>query len=62
VSRCRLCTTNDREALIEDLAREMWESRRDPELDWSWEECRRWQDIYREHARLTLYMLDGRMT
>jgi hypothetical protein len=31
--RCRLCTANDREALVEHVAAALWESRRQGTLD-----------------------------
>jgi hypothetical protein len=61
-SRCRLCTANDREALIEELAARMWESRRDPELDpHRWEKAPSyWQRAMRQFAGETIKMLiDG---
>ena len=50
--RCRLCTVNDRDALIEHVAAELWESRRHGTLDdWPWAEAgSHWQRIYRELA------------
>ncbi|MFS0738198.1 hypothetical protein ABC347_14235 [Sphingomonas sp. 1P06PA] len=50
--RCRLCTANDHNALIEHIAIELWESRRHGTLDdWPWDQAGYWQDIMRELAR-----------
>ena len=52
---CRICTTNDREALIEELAIGMWakcEVRHLPS-DWceEWEKAGSyWQHIFRQYA------------
>jgi hypothetical protein len=55
---CRLCQTNDREALAEQLAEEMWESRREPDFDGPWERAGPyWQEIMRQFATSTLNML-----
>ena len=61
MTRCRLCTTNDREALAERLAEEMWESRRDREADPPWKNAGvYWQTAMRQFANATLKMLgDG---
>jgi len=56
--RCRLCSANDREALAEQLAQEMWESRRDRELDPPWEGAGPyWQYAMRQFAEATINML-----
>jgi hypothetical protein len=60
VTRCRLCTSNDREGLIEQLAERMWESRRDREIDYAWAECgEHWQRAMRLFARETVEMLEA---
>jgi hypothetical protein len=50
--RCRICTANDRDALIEHVAEQLWESRRHGTLDdWPWAEAGGyWQGIMRELA------------
>ena len=50
--RCRLCTANDQDALIEHVAEQLWESRRHGTLDdWPWGEAGGyWQRIMRELA------------
>ncbi|MBV9527892.1 hypothetical protein [Sphingomonas sp.] len=61
MARCRLCTSNDRDALIEELAIEMWESRRDREIDPPWEGAGDyWQRAMREFAAATVKMLERR--
>ena len=50
--RCRLCTANDPDGLVEHLAEQLWESRRHGTLDdWPWAEAGEyWQRIMREMA------------
>lgn len=58
-SRRRLCTSNDREALAEELAQRMWESRRDAQFDGDWSKAGPyWQRAMRDYARETLEMLE----
>lgn len=60
--RCRICTTNDREGLVEDLAERMWESRRERDLDPdAWADAPPyWQMVFRQFASETIKMLgDG---
>lgn len=51
---CRICTTNDQEALVDELAREMWAScsDSDPGSEWQpWEQAEPyWQRIFRQYA------------
>lgn len=50
--RCRLCTSNDPDALREHVAAELWESRRNGHLDdrpWA-DAGPRWQHVYRQLA------------
>jgi len=57
--RCRLCTTNDKEGLVEELAAEMWDSRRDYHIDPAWEDAGPyWQTVFREFAQATVAMLE----
>lgn len=59
--RCRLCTANDKEALIEELAAEMWNLRRDYHNDPAWEDCGSyWQEVFRGFACATVALLDQR--
>ncbi len=57
--RCRICTANDREALIEDLARALWDSRRsgtldDVPLD---QAAEHWQHVFHEFASSAIDLL-----
>jgi hypothetical protein len=59
VDRCRLCTTNDREALVEQLASELWLSHRDSEVDPDWQNAAPyWQRVMRTFAATTLRTLE----
>lgn len=53
---CRICTTNDQESLIEELAERMWLSRRDLEIDPDkWEDAGPyWQIVMRQFASDTI--------
>lgn len=57
--RCRLCTSNDPDGLIEHLAAALWESRRHGTLDdWPWPEAGPyWQQIYRDFAHTAVEAL-----
>jgi hypothetical protein len=58
--RCRLCSVNDREALVEELAEKMWESRRDREIDPPWDGAGPyWQGVMRGFARTTMWTFTG---
>lgn len=59
--RCRLCTTNDRESLVEELAERMWNARRERALDPDWPNAGPyWQQAIRLFASETIRMLgDG---
>lgn len=49
--RCRLCTSNDDEAVIEHVAAYMWESRMDHFEEHPWSEAGgTWQAAFREMA------------
>jgi hypothetical protein len=58
MSRCRICSANDREQLIEDMAREMWNTQKatDPADEWRPSEKAGlyWQTIMRQFAEATL--------
>lgn len=49
---CRLCTANDEQALIEGLAEDLWESRRNGHIDdVPWDRAGdHWQRVFREFA------------
>jgi DNA-directed RNA polymerase len=55
-ARCRICSANDRAALIEEIAAEIWDSSRDPEIDnRSWADAgATWQRAMRRHAERVL--------
>lgn len=57
--RCRLCTANDIDGLIEQVAEDMWESRRHGTLDdLPWAECGDyWQRTFRELAETAVESL-----
>ena len=61
MSRCRICSANDREQLIEDMAREMWDTHKsaDKADEWRpWEKAGLyWQTIMRQFAEATLKAL-----
>jgi hypothetical protein len=56
--RCRLCTANDREDLIEQLAADLWESQRGGLDDWPWAETSEyWRRTFRQFAEATVRSL-----
>lgn len=61
MSRCRICTANDEEALGEGVARAMWKTHetRDPYSDWqAWKRAGSyWQRIMRDVAVPTIAVL-----
>jgi hypothetical protein len=58
--RCRLCTTNDRDGLVESLAADLWDTRRRGSLDdRAWEQAGPyWQGIFRELAQSAVVSLE----
>jgi len=62
--RCRLCTANDPDGVIEQLAEDLWESRRYGTLDdWPWADAGdHWQRIFRELATTAVQSLRGELT
>jgi len=58
--RCRLCTSNDRDALVDGLAGDLWESRRHGTLDdRPWTDCPPyWRTIYLQLATTAVKSLD----
>lgn len=59
--RCRLCSANDLDGVIEQLAADLWESRRYGTLDdRPWEEAgEHWQRVFREFAETAVKSLRG---
>lgn len=52
MARCRLCTSNDEDAVVEHLAEKMWDSRQDyfdERTPWS-DAGGTWQSAFREMA------------
>lgn len=51
---CRICSANDRDALIEDMARAMWDTQASTNTDDEWRPWERagpyWQRIMRQFA------------
>lgn len=65
MSRCRICTANDREALIEDMAKAMWDTQitTDTHSDWDpWPEASPfWQQRMREFAAASLRAIEAKV-
>ena len=63
MTRCRICSANDREQLIDDMAREMWDTQRSASPDDEWRPWERagpyWQGIMRRFAEATLRALQA---
>lgn len=61
MSRCRICGANDREALIEDMARAMWDTQKKTSKHDEWQPWDQaglyWQTIMRQFAAATLDVL-----
>ena len=62
MKRCRICTANDREALINQMAQEMWNTQASSDQDdeWrTWEDAGSyWQLTMRKFAEATLLVLE----
>ncbi|QUT05181.1 hypothetical protein KFK14_19615 [Sphingobium phenoxybenzoativorans] len=57
MTRCRLCSTNDIDGLIEDVAQGLWASfPRDVACTWE-DATGYWQYVMRTHARVTINLL-----
>lgn len=53
--RCRLCTANDRQTLIDSVAEDLWESRRHGFDGRPFADCGPyWQRIFREYAETAI--------
>ncbi len=59
MTRCALCRTDDRPALVELLSRAMFESRCDGTHDYRWDECPGYRLIYRGFAGVVADSIDG---
>lgn len=63
MTRCRICAANNRETMIEDVARAMWDTQRASTADdeWrSWDEAGPyWQTTMRRFAEATVGVLSG---
>jgi len=58
-SGCRLCSCTDREGLVEQLAADLWESRRIDDIP-GWEDAGEyWHHAFRGFARAALDSLGG---
>lgn len=61
MSRCRICSANDEKALIEDIARAMWETQISSNPDDEWREWERthsyWRDRMMQFAAASLKAL-----
>ncbi|WP_121119096.1 hypothetical protein [Croceibacterium ferulae] len=61
MSLCRICSANDEEALVEDVARSMWDTQRssDPDDAWRpWDQAGPyWQRVMLQFAKATVKML-----
>lgn len=57
---CRLCTTNDREALVERVAEKMWDSRMGEfEVATPWDQAgATWQSKFREMAVVAVMAIE----
>ncbi|MBW6523416.1 hypothetical protein KZ810_07885 [Sphingomonas sp. RHCKR47] len=59
MTRCALCRTDDRAALVEQLAAAMFESRCDGTHDYRWDECSGYRAIYRGFAGVVADSIDA---
>jgi hypothetical protein len=59
LTRCALCRTDDRPALVEQLARDMFESGCDGTHDYRWETSAGYRDIYRGFASVVADSIDA---
>jgi len=60
MTRCRLCSTNDVEGLIDEVAQAMWASF-PSDVAGTWEDATGyWQHVMLQHARVTVNLLRER--
>lgn len=59
MTRCGLCHTADRAALVKQLARDMFESRYDGTHDYRWDECPSYRAIFRGFAGVVADSIDA---
>lgn len=61
MNRCRICSANDPETLVEDVAKAMWKTQTndDTHTDWEpWEEASPfWQQRMRQFATATIRVI-----
>jgi hypothetical protein len=66
MTRCRICTANDREALIEDMARAMWDSQESTNPDDEWQPWDKappyWHGLMRSYATDCLKQIEKMAT
>jgi hypothetical protein len=56
MARCRLCTSNDRDALVEEMAAGAWEA---AGYGQEWKDVREpWHTAFRHHADMMLRVLE----
>jgi hypothetical protein len=62
MTRCRICTANDREALVEDMAKAMWDTQSSTNPDDEWRPWDRagpyWQRVMRQYAAACLEAIE----
>lgn len=65
MSRCRICSSNDREQLVDDMAKAIWltQESANPDNEWRpWENAGPyWQNIMRQFAEASLRMFHHKM-
>jgi hypothetical protein len=60
--RCRLCTTNDEDGLVDELAEALWEACRQIELDPPWAGAPPyWQHLMRVQARTSVNLMQSKL-
>lgn len=61
MTRCRICSSNDEETLIEDVARAMWLTQESSSMDAEWRVWENagpyWQTIMKQFAAATIKTL-----